>query len=103
MRVTCKLGGGLWFLVALALVPSVASVPATAATCGQRAELVNELTAALHQQQRAVGLTQTGSLAEVFVSPEGEWTLMVSSPHGLSCIIARGVQWTMRDVPQPEA
>ena len=42
----------------------------------------------------AIGITGSGSLVELLVSPHGEtWTLIISTPDGRSCFLASGEGW----------
>lgn len=50
----------------------------------------------------ALGLTQAGGMIELFTTPAGEtWTLIVTSPRGLSCLVASGQNWQDRR-PKPK-
>jgi hypothetical protein len=41
--------------------------------------------------------------AELFVSAEGStWTMIISWPHGFSCIVAEGHNWVDWEEPDPE-
>ena len=104
MRSTLGLARGLVFSGGLGLLASIAIAPrAIAAPCGPRDEMVRQLTTDMRQEHMAIGLTQSGTLAELFVSAEGNsWTLIVSSPQGFSCIIAAGHDWIERKDPGPE-
>ena len=43
----------------------------------------------------ALGLASNGNLMEVFASGLGEtWTLVMSMPNGISCVVAAGESWT---------
>ena len=51
----------------------------------------------LHElKAEAIGLNKDGTLLEVFVSPQGTWTVLVSSPQGHSCIAAIGEGWQFK-------
>ena len=45
-------------------------------------------------------VTTGGGIVEVFVSPEGSWTLVVAQPNSMSCLIAAGQDW--ETLPQPK-
>ena len=54
----------------------------------------------------AVGLTNKGALVEVLTSSDGKtWTIIVSSPGGMSCLGEAGENWRAleRAVEEPEA
>ena len=47
------------------------------------------------------GLSNRGWLVEVWTAPDGEtWSIISTSPHGVSCIQDAGEDW--QDVPQVE-
>ena len=104
MRSTLGSGRGLALVACVGLLASATMMPhAMAAPCGPRNVMVRQLFTDMRQKQRAIGPTQSGSLAELFVSAEGtSWTLIVSAPQGFSCIIAAGHDWIEWNDPGPE-
>ena len=83
-----------------------------AATFAQRAEaqmicvahdkLAKQLGQKHGEQPVAMGLASNGALMEVFSSKEGvSWTIVLTKPNGVSCIMAAGESWM--DVPKPLA
>ena len=62
--------------------------------CGLRAGVVATLEQRHQEVQTALGLTAKGSLIEVFASPSGSWTIIQTSPNGMSCVMAAGSRWT---------
>ena len=87
-------GGWLGIAVAACL----AAMPATAAQvgpCGKRADILRELTANYGEVPVAAGLNDQGNLVELLISADGAtWTVMISSPAGVSCLAASGENWT---------
>lgn len=52
----------------------------------------------------AVGVTNAGGLVEVLTSKYGRtWTILVTSPHGMTCLVAAGEGWTEITPEKPEA
>jgi hypothetical protein len=89
-----------WIFVLLVLVSG--SVPAASQTasqarmnCAERSAIVAKL-GGYHEEAEAIGLNNDGTLLEVFVSPQGTWTVLVSSPQGHSCIAAIGEAWQLK-------
>jgi hypothetical protein len=73
-----------------------APTPAVAApaNCGPRAELLKKLAKQYREAPVAVGLANNGALVEVLTSDSGAtWTILISDPNGLSCLIAAGEEW----------
>ena len=77
--------------VALA-VPAQAQVP-----CGTRGEIVKMLGSKYHERPRALGIANQANLLEVYTSTSGSWTILLTKPQGVSCIIGTGQSW--EDVP----
>lgn len=89
------------FVVAATAFWAVASLPAAAQApaCVKRTDLLQHLANRYHETPVAVGIADNGALLEVFVSTEGEtWTVAVTLPSGVSCLIATGEQW--QDLPR---
>jgi hypothetical protein len=79
-----SLGGTLAF----ALTPL-----ATADPCGPHKELTRHLADHYSERHRGRGLTRDGRLLEILISEKGTWTVLVSLPTGLSCIVFEGTDW----------
>jgi hypothetical protein len=61
--------------------------------CGNRSEVVRILRENFDEKPVAHGLANTGMLAEIFSSPRGTWTIVATSPNGMSCMIGAGDAW----------
>ncbi|MCH7833031.1 MAG: hypothetical protein IIC55_09200 [Proteobacteria bacterium] len=48
----------------------------------------------------SMGVTMGGGVIEVYASAEGTWTLVITQPNGMSCLIAAGQDW--EELPKPE-
>lgn len=84
----------LTMLVGLAL-----SLPATAQTvCGKRGEFLQRLSRNYDEAPVAVGLVSNGNVIEVLVSESGSWTIILTRPDGVSCVVAAGEAW--QDLPE---
>jgi len=77
---------------AFAAAASAAEVP----PCGQRAQLIQAMKQMFDERPKATGLISTNELFELFVSPTGTWTVLVTNPHGISCIAAAGENWDQK-------
>src|SRR5262245_5959000 len=76
---------------------------AEAMNCAERSSIVAKLSN-YKEEAEAIGLNKDGTLLEVFVSPEGTWTVLLSSPQGQSCIAAIGEAWQLKITSQrPES
>jgi hypothetical protein len=83
---------------ALIAAPALAQTAGPGPACVKRADLLKHLEAKYHEAPAAVGIADNGALLEVFASKSGEtWTVTVTMPNGISCMVASGQQW--QDVP----
>ena len=81
---------GIILLLAAAL-----AIPANAApSCGPRKEIVADLGQQFREAPVALGLSNDGTVIEVLTTENGStWTIMVSRPDGVSCLVAAGASW----------
>lgn len=80
-------------LIIATAITMLATSAAAQQVCGSRDKIVESLERKYHEQQIAFGVTGSGSVAEVFKSNEGTWTLIHSYPSGTSCLVASGEAW----------
>jgi hypothetical protein len=88
-----RLGGAAIILVAFFSTPTAAVAQASPA-CAPRTELLAQLLKGYKEEPTALGLANDGSLIEVLTSEQGStWTIMISQPNGVSCLVAAGEGW----------
>ena len=86
---------------ALALTFLVALAPAAAqGLCSGRGALASHLKERYDEHPAALGIEARGLLFEVFVSKHGTWTIVATTPKGVSCIRAAGRGWTRISVSE---
>ncbi len=78
----------------------VAPAGAQQAVCGDRNEIVSRLESGYQESNTGIGLSATGGLIELYTSEKGTWTLMLTQPNGVSCLIAAGDNWENVDRPK---
>ena len=61
--------------------------------CGERASLLKQLEGNYKEALVSMGLASNGSIVELTKSDEGTWTILLTSPKGLTCLIAAGEHW----------
>ena len=71
------------------------------APCAPRAEVVKSLGGLFSETPAARAIVADGALMEVFVSSEGTWTMLLTSPQQLSCLVGSGDNW--EDLPRTKA
>lgn len=83
-------------LGAPALMPTEADARAL---CKPRAEIVKILGRKFGEVQRSFGLQNDKRVLELYASPTGSWTALLTLPSGRSCVVASGEAWTV--LPEP--
>lgn len=61
--------------------------------CAERTNVVDTLDSQYKESPRAIGLVSKEAVLEVFVSESGTWTVVVTDPQGVSCVLAAGQSW----------
>ncbi len=83
-------------LAAISLV-SIAGKAEAAPQCGNHDKIVEVLGDKFKETRRVMGVVNSKAVMEIFMSPQGTWTMMITDTSGLSCITASGEEW--QDVP----
>ncbi|MEH6630141.1 MAG: hypothetical protein V7776_04920 [Halopseudomonas aestusnigri] len=70
--------------------------------CDKRASIIEMLSSRYSENTQAIGVTNKGGLIEVLTNKDGgTWTIIVTTPHGISCLVAAGEGW--RQIPKEES
>ena len=94
---TCRLP-----LIPLAASLAVAVLPAAAQTrnCAEREHVVERLAGTYGESRQSIGLAANNQVMEVFANLEsGSWTVTVTLPSGLTCLIASGMAFEELEEP----
>ena len=76
------------------------AVPGSAQTiCGERAKFIDMLGLKYAEKAVAMGLTSAGAVVEVLTSPTGTWSILLTYPTGLTCMVAAGKRWETLPIP----
>lgn len=71
--------------------------------CAQRDQVVARLEQRFGETPHSQGVQQNDALVELFASDTtGTWTILMTSPNGLSCLLAAGRLWKTGPAPVPE-
>ena len=93
----------MWRSLVCSLVLAAVPLHAQAADpspCGPRKLVVSQLEAKFGEEPVAIGLSDSGRLIEILVGQAGgTFTVILTTPQGLSCIVLTGEDWQSR--PQP--
>jgi len=88
-------------LAIASLVLLLSSAAAAQNICALRSEMISRLWDKYTERQVAVGLINDNRLVEVFVSEEGDWTIIITDITGRSCVASAGKNWTTDGFPVP--
>ena len=62
--------------------------------CAERTRVVQKLAEKFGETLRSLGLHRDDGVVEVYSSEEtGTWTILMTRPDGMSCLIAAGQRW----------
>ncbi|MDA1099920.1 MAG: hypothetical protein O2967_13135 [Proteobacteria bacterium] len=67
-------------------------VPA-GAVCGERAKFLAHLGQNHKEAPTAMGVTASGRVLEVLTSADGTWTIIMTHPNGMTCMVTAGQAW----------
>lgn len=66
--------------------------------CGDRTQVLNRLAEGYGETRQSLGLGSNNAVIEVFASEEtGTWTITVTLPNGMTCLIASGQAYEETD------
>ena len=87
------------FAAVLAAVTLFSStgVASAAAPCGSHDALTKSLGTKFKEARRVIGVVNAKAVMEIFMSPQGTWTVLVTDTTGTACVIAAGQDW--QEVP----
>jgi hypothetical protein len=85
---------GLACALAIGTFGWIVALPAHAEQqCAPRDQVVKVLNAKFQENQRAMGLINERTMMEVYISPRGTWTMVVTNENGMTCVLAAGEAW----------
>ena len=61
--------------------------------CGPHTDIVKNLAKRYSEKPQAIGISSEGALLEVLVSSTGTWTILVTEPSRMTCLVATGQDW----------
>ena len=66
--------------------------------CGEHSTVVASLEKTYSETPVSMGLASNGAVIEILASPSGSFTIILTRPNGLSCVMAAGENW--EDLPK---
>ena len=88
------------FVILAGLFLAVTAAKAHTLPCGERRDVLNQLGEQYAEKLTAFGVGSDGRMVEVLVGPVGTWTILSTSPTGITCIVGSGDGWRRLKVPQ---
>ncbi len=80
--------------IAAAMLLGPTGVLAQTQQCDQRTKVLGQLAQKYKETPIAVGVTSSGGIVEVLTTDDGQtWTIILSTPNGISCLVAAGEDW----------
>lgn len=83
------------------------SLPAAAADnmiCGKRDKIISQLQGKYGETARVMGFSKGAGVVEVFANERsGSWTILITNPTGMSCLMAAGEAFESVDIPSSDA
>jgi hypothetical protein len=74
---------------------TTAASGSTGLLCGAYKDVVAYLEETYQETPAGRGLTVDGTMLELLVGPQGSWTITLTHPAGLSCLVYAGSDWEM--------
>ncbi|KUJ73810.1 hypothetical protein AVO45_14455 [Ruegeria marisrubri] len=73
------------------MVLAAQQVQAQTPNCAPRPDVLQRLAETYGETRRGIGMARQGAVMEVFASDDtGTWTITVTLPNGLTCLLAAG-------------
>jgi len=85
---------------AAATMIATAGASAQGAMCASHEKITQALGGKFGEKRRAIGLISNSGLMELYVSETGTWTVILTNPDKLACILAAGHSWDEPPVPK---
>jgi hypothetical protein len=80
-------------LLVTVIAVSAKSEQTPQAICDERVKVIFALEKMYAEAPVSMGLTNTGSMIEVFKSSKGSWSIVATQPSGMTCLITAGEHW----------
>ncbi len=61
--------------------------------CDSHSAVIEKLENTYRETRAGVGLASNGAVAQLYVSENGSWTMLLTNARGVACLIAAGQGW----------
>ncbi len=92
IALNCSVLFGL-FMAALTTPAAAAHAQAIPQLCDNRSDVLSALDGNFSEKPVSLGLSHDGRVVEVLKSPGGTWTIIMTAPNGVSCLLVAGKYW----------
>lgn len=82
-----------------AAMPGSATDPTTVGPCAPHDVIAAQLEEKYKEVSLGGGLSKSGYIVEIFASPSGSWTAVITVPNQPSCLMDAGEGWQTRVPP----
>jgi hypothetical protein len=69
--------------------------------CAPHDTVATHLATSFGEARRSMGLAQDNTVMELYAAESGTWTLTVTLPNGMTCLVAAGTSFETVDAPLP--
>ncbi len=69
---------------------SVTAARPQSGNCAPRPVVLKRLAEDFSEARQSIGLARDNKVVEVFAAESGSWTIIVTAPSGITCIVAAG-------------
>jgi hypothetical protein len=83
------------------LLACLASPAFAQSNCAPHNVIMETLADRYGESRVGIGLDSAGSVVEIWTGHNGTWTITVTAPGGLTCLVAHGGEYTV--IPLPAA
>ncbi len=95
---------GLSFGFAALLLAADMATAQQRAQCAERSLVIDRLTGKYGETRKTMGLAANNGIVEMHASDEtGSWTITVTHPNGITCLVAAGTSFETIDEELPAA
>lgn len=87
-------------MIAAAILAVPAAAQAQGQNCTTRDKVIESLASKYGESRQSIGMAPKGRVVEVFASHEtGTWTITITMPNGMTCLVASGQSYEALDEP----
>ncbi|WP_424933165.1 hypothetical protein [Amaricoccus macauensis] len=88
------------FVACALAAPQLAAETRTTRPCAERSKVIERLEDRYGETLQSLGLQENSSLLEVYASDStGTWTILITRPDGVACLVASGQSWEKEATP----